>query len=133
MMIIMMIIKPIELFIRCKSSYYLCSYYSFKCNWTVQFGITIISISISSLIAALALLDWYLLLSLLSLLSLVVVVLLLSSLVLLDSLRGSSVKIGTKQRRLAKPLRKDDTHKSRRDHYWYYYRRRQAAHDPLPP
>ena len=31
----------------------------------------------------------------------------------LDSLRGSSVKIGTMQRRLAWPLRKDDTHKSR--------------------
>ena len=30
-----------------------------------------------------------------------------------DSLRGSSVKIGTIQRRLAWPLRKDDTHKSR--------------------
>ena len=33
--------------------------------------------------------------------------------VILDSLRGSSVKIGTIQRRLAWPLRKDDTHKSR--------------------
>ena len=33
--------------------------------------------------------------------------------VLLDSLRGSSVKIGTIQRRLAWPLRKDDTHKLR--------------------
>ena len=31
----------------------------------------------------------------------------------LDSLRESSVKIGTIQRRLAWPLRKDDTHKSR--------------------
>ena len=30
-----------------------------------------------------------------------------------DSLRGSSVKIGTIQRILALPLRKDDTHKSR--------------------
>ena len=30
-----------------------------------------------------------------------------------DSLRGSSVKIGTIQRRVAWPLRKDDTHKSR--------------------
>ena len=30
-----------------------------------------------------------------------------------DPLRGSSVKIGTIQRRLAWPLRKDDTHKSR--------------------
>jgi hypothetical protein len=33
--------------------------------------------------------------------------------ILLASLRGSSVKIGTIQRRLAWPLRKDDTHKSR--------------------
>ena len=31
---------------------------------------------------------------------------------LTDSLRGSSIKIGTIQRRLAWPLRKDDTHKS---------------------
>ena len=31
----------------------------------------------------------------------------------LDSFRGTSVKIGTIQRRLAWPLRKDDTHKSR--------------------
>ena len=30
-----------------------------------------------------------------------------------DSLRGSSVKLGTMQRRLAWPLRKVDTHKSR--------------------
>ena len=30
-----------------------------------------------------------------------------------DSLRGSPVKIGTIQRRVAWPLRKDDTHKSR--------------------
>ena len=30
----------------------------------------------------------------------------------MDSLRGSSVKNGTIQRRLAWPLRKDDTHKS---------------------
>ena len=30
-----------------------------------------------------------------------------------DALRGSSVKIGAIQRRLAWPLRKDDTHKSR--------------------
>ena len=36
-----------------------------------------------------------------------------ASLRCLDSLRGSSVKIGTIQRRLAWPLRKDDTHKSR--------------------
>ena len=32
----------------------------------------------------------------------------------LDSLRDSSVKLGTIQRRLAWPLRKDDTHKSRK-------------------
>ena len=31
----------------------------------------------------------------------------------MDSFRGSSVKIGTTQRRLAWPLHKDDTHKSR--------------------
>ena len=37
----------------------------------------------------------------------------LLSVAMLDSLRGSSVKIGTIQRRLAWPLRKDDTHKSR--------------------
>ena len=36
-----------------------------------------------------------------------------ASLPISDSLRGSSVKIGTIQRRLAWPLRKDDTHKSR--------------------
>ena len=36
-----------------------------------------------------------------------------SDIAILDSLRGSSVKIGTIQRRLAWPLRKDDTHKSR--------------------
>ena len=36
-----------------------------------------------------------------------------------DSLRGSSVKIGTIQRRLAWPLRKDDTHKSRRVHKFF--------------
>ena len=33
-----------------------------------------------------------------------------------DSSRGSSVKIGTIQRRLAWPLRKDDKHKSRSVH-----------------
>ena len=37
----------------------------------------------------------------------------------LDSLRGSSVKIGTIQRRLAWPLRKDDTHKSRSVHNFF--------------
>ena len=31
----------------------------------------------------------------------------------MNSLRGSPVNIGTIQRRLAWPLRKDDTHKSR--------------------
>ena len=31
----------------------------------------------------------------------------------MDSFRGSSVKMGSIQRRLAWPLRKDDTHKSR--------------------
>ena len=36
----------------------------------------------------------------------------------LDSFRGSSVKIGTIQRRLAWPLRKDDTHKSRSGNYF---------------
>ena len=35
---------------------------------------------------------------------------------LVDSSRGSSDKIGTIQRRLAWPLRKDDTHKSRSVH-----------------
>ena len=40
----------------------------------------------------------------------------------MDSLRGSSVKIGTIQRRLAWPLRKDDTHKSRSvNNYIYIY------------
>ena len=39
----------------------------------------------------------------------------------LDSLRGSSVKIGTIQRRLAWPLRKDDTHKSRSVNNLYMY------------
>ena len=43
----------------------------------------------------------------------VVVVIILLTTVLLDSLRGSSVNIGTIQRRLAWPLRKDDTHTSR--------------------
>ena len=39
-----------------------------------------------------------------------------------DSLRWSSVRPGTMQRRLAQPLRKDDTHKSRSVLYidWYY-------------
>jgi hypothetical protein len=37
----------------------------------------------------------------------------------LDSLWGSSVKIGTIQRRLAWPLRKDDTHKSRSVLFFY--------------
>ena len=38
----------------------------------------------------------------------------------LDSLRGSSVKIGTIQRILAWPLRKDDTHKSRSVNMYMY-------------
>jgi hypothetical protein len=38
---------------------------------------------------------------------------------LLDLLRESSVKIGTIQRRLAWPLRKDDTHKSRKYHTFF--------------
>ena len=39
----------------------------------------------------------------------------------LDSLRGSSVKIGTIQRRLAWPLRKDDTHKSRSVNNFFWF------------
>ena len=35
-----------------------------------------------------------------------------------DSLRGSSVRVGTMQRRLAWPLRKDDTHKSKSDDFY---------------
>ena len=38
----------------------------------------------------------------------------------MDTLRGSSVKIGTIQRRLAWPLRKDDTHKSRSVHNFFF-------------
>ena len=41
--------------------------------------------------------------------------------VILDSLRGSSVKIGTIQRRLAWPLRKDDTHKSRSVNNFFWF------------
>ena len=37
----------------------------------------------------------------------------------MDPLRRSSVKIGTIQRRLAWPLRKDDTHKSRSVHNFF--------------
>ena len=37
----------------------------------------------------------------------------------MDSLRGPSVKIGAMQRRLAWPLRKDDTHKSRLKQIYY--------------
>ena len=40
----------------------------------------------------------------------------------MDSFRGTSVKIGTIQRRLAWPLRKDDTHKSRRVDYFLFRR-----------
>ena len=42
-----------------------------------------------------------------------------------DSLRGSSVKIGTIQRRLAWPLRKDDTHKSRSVNNFFHILARQ--------
>ena len=44
-----------------------------------------------------------------------------ASLCVTDSLRGSSVKIGTIQRRLAWPLRKDDTHKSRRVTKFFFH------------
>ena len=40
----------------------------------------------------------------------------------MDSFRGSSVKIGTIQRRLAWPLRKDDTHKLRSDTSFFAHR-----------
>ena len=43
----------------------------------------------------------------------VIIVRIVIMMIMMDSLRGSSVKIGTIQRRLAWPLRKDDTHKSR--------------------
>ena len=46
--------------------------------------------------------------------------------IILDSLRGSSVKIGTIQRRLAWPLRKDDTHKSRSVHNFLPQRQRRG-------
>ena len=45
----------------------------------------------------------------------------------LDSLRGSSVKIGTIQRRLAWPLRKDDTHKSRSVYNFFGHCRLEAC------
>ena len=45
----------------------------------------------------------------------------------LDSLRGSSVKIGAIQRRLAWPLRKDDTHKSRSVNNFIMLEQRQLA------
>ena len=45
----------------------------------------------------------------------------------LDSLRGSSVKLGTIQRRLAWPLRKDDTHKSRSVNYFSALRAKETA------
>ena len=48
----------------------------------------------------------------------------------LDSLRGSSVKIGTIQRRLAWPLRKDDTHKSRSVTNFLFFRT--VSGQPLP-
>jgi hypothetical protein len=46
----------------------------------------------------------------------------------LDSLRGSSVKIGTIQRRLAWPLRKDDTHKSRSVNNFFEILGKQSTH-----
>jgi len=42
--------------------------------------------------------------------NIIIIIMICSS---LDSLRGSSVNIGAIQRRLAWPLRKDDTHNSR--------------------
>ena len=49
----------------------------------------------------------------------------------MDSFRGTSVKIGTIQKRLAWPLRKDDTHKSRRVDYFLF--RHQGADIGLAP
>ena len=48
----------------------------------------------------------------------------------LDSFRGSSVKLGTIQRRLAWPLRKDDTHKLRSGSHFYRCSR-DASRAPL--
>jgi hypothetical protein len=50
---------------------------------------------------------------------------------MLDSLRGSSVKIGTIQRRLAWPLRKDDTHKSRSVKSFFFYTLTLQIHDGM--
>ena len=52
-----------------------------------------------------------------------------------DSLRGSSDKIGTIQRRLAWPLRKDDTHKSRSVPSFYAWHSQLQVHglSDLPP
>ena len=47
-----------------------------------------------------------------------------------DSLRGSSVKIGTIQRRLAWPLRKDDTHKSRSVNNFFFSAKRLGRRGP---
>ena len=46
----------------------------------------------------------------------------------LDSLRGSSVKVGTIQRRLAWPLRKDDTHTSRSVNNYKYITCKNKTH-----
>ena len=43
----------------------------------------------------------------------IIIIIIIIIIISMDSLRGSSVEIGTTQRRLAWPLRKDDTHKSR--------------------
>ena len=43
-----------------------------------------------------------------------------------EPLRGASVKIGTIQRRLAWPLRKDDTHKSRRVNCFFEVSRKRS-------
>ena len=51
---------------------------------------------------------------------------------LTDSLRGSSVKIGTIQRRLAWPLRKDDTHKSRTYHFFFQKDVQAVGFEPTP-
>ena len=45
----------------------------------------------------------------------------------------SSAKIGTIQRRLAWPLRKDDTHKSRTYHTFLGHRHQSCLHSILPP
>ena len=49
----------------------------------------------------------------------------------MDSLRGSSVNIGTIQRRLAWPLRKDDTHKSRSVNNFVFVKRKSLRRPTL--